>query len=217
MAKKALFSYWSCDMVVAKGFFPKVLGHMAKGHGAVLGLPMRACAESMRKYLDPEIGAIEATKLFELSYTNMHPLFCASHWEAAQFTKLPFTLLWNPGHGLIGHSFSCTPHICIPNEKMVASDRVMDAEIPALCENPYYATDWTDAPIVGVEPLACYYPPFTNHRASVAWVQEWAKNIPKGQHKYLDTQYYYPNYDAFKVNEHTEATGVTAEILRGLK
>ncbi len=215
--KKAYLSYWSCDMVVAQGFFRKILAPMEKGHGAVLGLPLRACAESLRKYLDPHDGAFEAAKLFELSYANMHPIFCASHWEAAQFNKLPFTLLWNTGKGLIGHSFSSTPHILVPNERMIKSDRVMDAEIPELCENPYWATDWTDAPIVGVEPLACYYPPFGNFRASEAQVTEFAKGLPKGQWKYLNTQYYYPNYDAFKVDEHTEATGVTAEILRGLK
>ena len=199
--KKALqegFPYltcWVADLVVAKEFFSKVTSKMEEGHDAVFVLPLRSAAEAMIEKLEEWEYALPAAKLCKLGYENLHPLWVACHWGNPQFSKLPFTLIWNNGRGLKVHSYSLTPIIFKPRESMLGSDRrgMIDGDIPELCENPYWATDWTDAPVIGVEPLFCYYPTFANRPASVELLREWQHAVHPSQVKFLKTPLYYPN------------------------
>jgi hypothetical protein len=190
-----LLTCWVADLVVAKEFFAKILKPMEEGHDAVFVLPLRSAAEPMIEKLDEWEGALPALKLCKYGYENLHPLWWACHWENPLFTKLPFTLLWNNGRGLKAHSYSVTPVIFKPRASMLADDRrgMIDGDIPELCENPYWATDWIDAPVIGVEPLFCYYPTFENRPSSVALLREWQHCLHPSQVAFLKKPLYYPS------------------------
>ncbi len=186
---------WVADLVVAKDFFSKLTERMDSGHDAVFVLPMRSAADSMVEKLDEWEGALPALKLCKFAYENLHPLWWACHWDNPMFTKYPFTLLWNNGRGLKAHSYLNTPIIFKPREGMLAPGRrgMIDVDVPELCENPYLATDWIDAPVIAVEPLFCYYPPFSNRPSSVSYMREWQHVVHPSHIKNLGTPLYYPS------------------------
>jgi hypothetical protein len=198
--KKALdekFDYltaWVADLVVAKDFYPKVMKQLEAGHGAVFVQPPRAAAESIIEHLENFEQGLPALKLWKLCYEHMHPLWWACHWDNPCFTRLPFQLLWNNGKGIRCHSYSTTPIIFKPNEKMLDGRGMIDGDIPSLCENPFWATDWTDAPVIGVEPLFCYYPTFKHERSSIEFMRDtWNHQVHPSQVKFLEKALYYPN------------------------
>lgn len=205
--KKALASnmYLSAivaDHVMAQDFLPKVLSKMDAGHGAVFVQPPRAAAEPTMPVLATNPRALAAHDLWNLCYRNMHPLWVACHWNAAQFSALPFSLLWNNNDGgLLVRSFSITPMIFVPNEKMLSCGGVIDREMPALCENPFWATDWVDCPVIGVEPLFCYYPPFTNKKASTDDVRDWSVCLAKCQMEFVTKRLYFPSEERARIPE----------------
>lgn len=209
--KGTLLSPMVADLIVAKGYLTKILGHMDKGHDAVFCMPLRSAFEAMA-YRLPATGAAEPLDLCKLGYDNLHPLWVACHWNNPQFTKLPFTLLWNSGTGLLAKSFAITPIILDPTEAMEKVNHVIDVEVPSLCTNPYWATDFTDCPIIGVEPLQCYYPPFANASASIETVQAFTKAIHPSQTKHLSVSLYYPSKEIVAIDE-TEANKVVENIL----
>lgn len=161
-----------------------------------------------------EPGALSAEALFTLAYNNLHPLWIACHWENATFTKLPFSLLWNTGEGLIARSFSVTPIAFIPTVEMAQVTGVIDVMVPALCSNPFWASDYLDCPVVGVEPLHCYYPPFTNLPASVDGVRQWARaSLHPSQLQFLKRPFFYPQKDALSAERKLSASNKIIEEL----
>lgn len=193
------------DLVCARDFIPKILSKVDEGYGAVFVQPPRCGADVVAAELDKYPGAMHAEDLWRLCYDNTHPLWVACHWNAAQFTKLPFQLLWNSYRGgILCHSFSITPLAFKPKKEMLERRGMIDGDIPELCENPYWATDWTDAPIVGVEPVFCYFPPWANHVATTGWVQRWARaSLHPSQFEIIKKPLYYPN---------KELCGITPEV-----
>lgn len=181
------------DLVCAKSYIPKVLCCMDKGFDSVFVMPMRSALEAMHHPLSAIEGALPAQDLFELAYANLHPLWVASHWNAPQFTKLPYSLVWNTGNSLVVRSFSVTPIVFIPTIEMLSVKSVIDVEIPSMCKKPFWATDWIDCPILGVEPLQCYYPPFKNGPANVEEIKAWAeRHLHPSQWGFLSQTLYYP-------------------------
>ncbi len=158
----SLLTAWVADLVVAKHFFPKVLHRIEQGHGAVFVLPMRTAAEPMRAALMQFNRALEPYELFALGFRNLHPLWVACEWENRRFTTLPFSMLWSGKRGIQVRSFSLTPVVFKPKPEMIQGRGMIDGDVPGLCDNPYWAINWTEAPVMGVEPLFCYYPPFCN-------------------------------------------------------
>lgn len=189
----AILTTWVADLVVAQDFFPRILARMDAGHGAVFVLPLRSASEAVTPKLAEVHHALPDIQLFNIGFEALHPLWVACHWDNPQFTKLPFTLLWNSGGGLLARSFSTTPIVFKPTEAMLSSRGMIDGDIPGLCENPYWCEDWTDAPVIGVEPLICYYPPFANRPASTGWVNEWTACLDQTQVPFLNKRLYYPN------------------------
>lgn len=186
------------DLVCAKDFLPKIQKKMDEGHGAVFMLPPRGAWESMCNSLAKTDGALEAKELFSLTYQCLHPLWVACQWDGLNFSKIPFSLLWNSGSGLLARSFSITPIIFTPTVHMLNARQVIDVEIPAHCENPYWCENWTDAPVVGSEPVVCYYPPFAHERSSVEKVGNWAqKTLHPSQFGHLRKSLYYPDKETF--------------------
>jgi hypothetical protein len=106
---------------------------------------------------------------------------------------MPFTLLWNNGFGLLARSFSITPIMFKPNKNM-KNCRMIDVDVPKHCENPFWANDWLDCPVVGSEPLFCYYPMFSNFRSNPKWIgREFVKCLDKTQLEFLNYKLYFPS------------------------
>lgn len=211
----ALLTTWVADLVVAKEFFPRVLAKMEAGHGAVFVVPLRSASEAVVPVLNKQAGALSDKDLFSVCHECLHPLWVAAHWHNPQFTKLPFTLHWEGQGGMLSRTFQPTPIVFKPKEEMLQFRGMIDGDIPALCDNPYWAHDWTDAPVAGVEPLICYYPPFANRPASVPFVAEYSENLHKTQIPFLKHHMYYPSKAAvtLKPGVIEESDKVVEEIL----
>lgn len=91
-------------------------------------------------------------------------------------------------------SYSITPIAFTPSDGMLSASQVIDVEIPSMCKNPYWAHDWIEAPVIGVEPLVAYFPPYLNRPATTEWVKQWAlKTLHRSQHSFLKERLYYPS------------------------
>lgn len=190
----ALFTPLVADYVVAKGFFPCLTKRIKEGHDAVLMLPPRCSAETASQVLSQIEGALPPLDLFKICFDHLHSLWRDSYWNTPRFTSIPFVLLWGSERGLLVRTFSLSPLIFRPTERMLRAEGVIDRELPALCENPFFATDWTDAPVVNVEPALCYLGWFGSGPANPKIVGEWAKSslhlTQKGWPKKI---FHYPN------------------------
>jgi len=202
LADDALLTCWVADLVVAKEFFPRIMKRMEDGHDAVFVLPLRSAAEPMASNLLTVQGALPDKELCALGLECLHPLWWACLWNNPMFTKLPFCLLWNTVGGLMARTFSTTPIIFKPRAKMLEGRGMIDGDVPQHCENPYWAHDWTDAPVIGVEPVVCYYPPFANRPATVGYVEEFLGNIDPSQAPFLKHRCFYPDEKSVQMPAH---------------
>ncbi len=191
--RDAYLSALVADLVPAREFIPRILKRMDEGYDSVFMLPPRGAYEAMEERMDHVTGALSDLDLFDQVYTNCHPLWQACHFDSPQFTKLPFTLIWNTTRGYLVRSFSLTPIIFVPTHEMLSCNQVIDIEVPSKCKNPYWAIDWTDAPIAGMEFLHCYFPPFTNEPASIDRIVEFGKrHLHECQWPFIEKVLYYP-------------------------
>lgn len=190
----ALFTPLVADYVVAKGFFTSLLRRIKEGHDAVLMLPPRCSAETAGQILAQVEGALPPLDLFKICFDHLHSLWKDSYWSAPRFTTIPFVLLWGSERGLLVRTFSLSPLIFRPNAKMLQAEGVIDRELPALCENPFFATDWTDAPVVNVEPALCYLGWFGAKGADPRRIAEWTKeSLHPTQRAWLRKTFHYPS------------------------
>lgn len=194
---------WVADLVVSRHFFPYILRHLgdAGGHDAVFVLPLRSAFESSAGYHDQINRAMEPEELFKVGFTHLHPLWLASEYQGHRFTRLPFSLLWSAPHGIMARSFSVTPIIFKPKPAMLEGRCMIDGDIPQHFTNPYWAENWTDAPVIGLEPLFCYYPTFHNTRASKFAIRKWSRtSLHPSQRKFLNRPLYYPDKKTVKLS-----------------
>lgn len=199
LEKDAVVGAWVADLVFAKGSLPKMLGKMGEGHDAIFMMPMRGAADCIQPALQALPGAPTDLELFELCYKGMHHLWTHSMWDSPLFSKFPYSMLWNSGTGLVAHNFGITPIVWRPSKDFGELKGGIDSDLPAWFKKPFWATDWTDAPVACVEPLSNgHYPPFLNHRASEEFVVDWAKrSCMPNQFAYLQQAFYYPTKEAF--------------------
>ena len=197
----ALLTAWVADLVVAKDFFPRILMRIEDGHDATFVLPLRGAFEAAAKYLNQINSALPAQRLFEIAYTNLHPLWVACEWVNKRFTRLPFAILWSTPTGTMARSFSVTPIVFKPQIEMLNTRGMIDGDIPSFFKNPYWCENWTDAPVVGIEPLFCYYPTFRNFPSSAKWVRLWSKqSLHPTQIKYAKKRLYYPDKKTARIS-----------------
>lgn len=211
LEKNAYLSVLVADLVFAKFALPRMLKRLDDGHDAVFMVPIRSAADSVNPLIQRLPGAPTDLELFEIAYKNLHHLWVASHWDAPLFSKFPYSMLWNSGSGLCTHHFGITPIVFKPNKEMINVKGVIDGDVPAFCKNPYWATDWVDAPVAGVEPLSNgHYPPFLQHKASVDYVTMWSKQgtMPE-QLKNVPHALYYPSKQTFN----NDALAASAKIV----
>lgn len=216
--KGAWLGFWVADLVFAQHALPRMVKRLEDGHDAVFNVPIRSAADSVNPYLAKLPGAPSDLELFEMAYHNLHHLWVASHWDSPMFSKFPYSMLWNSGTGLCAHNFGITPILFKPCEEMKNVQGVIDGDVPAFFKNPYWAKDWVDAPVAGVEPLSNgHYPPFLQHKADHKWVAEWAKRgtIPV-QANNLDKPLFYPSEKTFNNGALAAAAGMTARHIQKL-
>lgn len=196
-------SVWVADLVFAQGALPKMLNRLEQGHDAVFMVPIRSAADSVNQLLTSLPGAPSEMELFEMAYANLHHLWTHATWDNPYFSRMPYSILWDSGTGLLAHNFSITPIVFKPTPEMMAIQGGIDTDGPTFCKNPYWATDWLDAPVAGVEPLSNgHYPPFHHQRSSVEWVCEWSKKATHpAQKSYLDKPLFYPSEKIFNSKE----------------
>lgn len=213
--RNAWLSLWVADLVFAKHSLPTMLAHLERGHDAVFNVPIRSAFDSLQPVLAKLPGAPSDLELFEMAYGALHHLWVASIWDSPTFSKFPYSMLWDSGTGLVAHNFGVTPIIFKPNAEMAKVQGVIDADVPAYCKNPYWATDWTDAAVAGVEPLSNgHYPPFLHHRASEPFVVDWALSgtHPSQVHN-LDKPLFYPSRSRFNNPQlAARAAGIAKDI-----
>lgn len=201
---QSVLSMMVADQIVAKEYLPRILSPIEKGHDAVFTIPMRTAAEPMVPLLNYSDGAVTDMELFSLGYQCLHPLWTACLWRTPMFSKIPYSLIWNSGKGLLVRSFAITPIIFKPKEKMLGC-QMIDADVPYLCENPYWATNWTDAPIIGIEPLFCFYPMFSNEKANPRKIKnEFMRALHPSQIDFISQPLYYPSKDVVQMPEEQE-------------
>ena len=189
---------WVSDLVVARDFFSRILKRMDDGHDAVFVLPLRSAFESTAHVFSQINRALVDIDLFGLGFTHLHPLWVACHWGNPSFSRMPYSLLWKSPWGLLARSYSVTPIIFVPKPEMQNTGGIIDVDVPQFCTNPYWCEDWLDAPVIGVEPLFCHYPPFHAQGCSVGIVKRWAyrkENAPihPTQRPMLKKHLYYPS------------------------
>ena len=69
--------------------------------------------------------------------------------------------------------------------------------------NPYWCENWEDAPVIGVEPLFCYYPTFSNNPPTVEFMRAWSRvSLEQSQISYLKHQLFYPNKEFFREDQY---------------
>lgn len=216
LEKDAYLSVLVADLVFAKFALPRMIKRLEAGHDAVFMVPIRSAADSVNPLLQRLPHAPTDLELFEMAYRNLHHLWVASHWDAPMFSKFPYSIVWNSGSGLCTHHFGITPIIFKPTEAMKNVRGVIDGDVPGFCKNPFWATDWIDAPVAGVEPLSNgHYPPFLQHKANIDFVVSWSKEgtMPE-QIKNLNHTLYYPSKQIFNSDKiMTDAALVIDQIL----
>ncbi len=216
----SLCSVWVADLVFAKHALPRILRRLEDGYDSVFMVPIRSAADAVNNLLAPLTGAPTDMELFEMAYANLHHLWTHATWNNPYFSKFPYSMLWNSGTGLLAHNFSVTPIAFKPNAEMLNIKGGIDTDGPTFCRNPYWCTDWLDAPVAGVEPLSNgHYPPFLQQGASVDWVAAWAKKVTlPAQAEWLNKPLFYPSRKIFN-SLALEAQGaeITVSIQRKLK
>lgn len=216
LAKNSWFGCWVADLVFAQHSLPKMLARLEQGHDAVFNVPIRSAADSVNPLLQRLPGAPTDLELFEMAYHNIHHLWVASQWDAPLFSKFPYSMLWNSGTGLVSHHFGITPIVFKPTPEMKAVRGGIDSDMPAFFKNPFWAEDWIDAAVAGVEPLSNgHYPPFLQQPSSVEYVARWAlKATHPNQKEYLHRELYYPSQRTFNSTELAIEAARTARDIR---
>lgn len=202
----ALLTCWVADFVLAKDFFPRIMAKMDAGHDAVFMMPIRSCmeGESMEQALRQAVGALPDNLLFQLAYENMHPLWTHSHWDNPQFTKQPFSLVWNSETAILVRTYATTPLVFKVRPEMMDGRGMIDGDVPKHCTNPFWSNNWTDAPVAEVSPIQCYAPTFTNRPANTTEVAKWSKELDPIQWPMLEHKCYYPDIDTFIKGPHAD-------------
>ena len=87
---------------------------------------------------------------------------------------------------------------------------VIDYSLPPLCRKVKWCHDWTDAPLIGTEPLGSWYPPFSNEKASPFVIREREKKNA-GRMNYVKNRMFYPSEET--VLRGREVLGKSDEII----
>lgn len=174
----------SADTYYGKDSIKSALNYLDNGYDAVINQPMRITYESAAKHLSNH--ALSVDELFEVGFSNLHPIWTSSNWENPYFTLSPYHMIWSDERSICLRGFSLSPSFVIPQEWMLALKGCIDMTIIQNLKNPYYSTDWSEMPMVELQPLLANYPPFGNKRSEIQSVVDWAiQTIPPDNYRNL--------------------------------
>lgn len=219
LESNSLFSAWTADMILAKDCLPKLIDKMADGFDAVLLHPARCAAEAAAKIFDETEGALYACDLWRVCQFYPHPyLSVANHWRSPCFTRYPFYIHWSTPTGYMTRSFATTPIIMRPQEKMTKVTQVIDIEVPAMFEHPYYADDFDEFGIIQAEPILCYSDAYLPSPPQLERLRSFATERHQHQRENFRRKLFYPNRLMANIDVETmyESDRAVDMILQGL-
>jgi hypothetical protein len=172
LEKNLILHLTSADTYYGKGIIKSALNFLSNGYDSVVNQPMRITYESAAQHLSNQVLSVD--ELFEVGFSNLHPLWTSSNWENPYFTLIPYQLIWSDEKSICLRPFSLGVSFAIPQEWMLKVQGCFDMTYISHCKNPYYSTDWSELPMVELQPLLAMYPPFGNKRSDIQAVTDWA-------------------------------------------
>ncbi len=168
--------YTAADIVYGAGVLPALLAKIDEGFDSVFGVPMRGTSEAMQGPLSGYGKALTAAEQYQLCRPALHPLWVASNWDAPDFSRIPYALLWSDASQIVLRPLTISNLIVKVNARMLGvSPTTPDAMIDPYVLHPYYADQWSDFPTVELQGLSSFWPPSRPGPANVAEYQAWAK------------------------------------------
>ncbi len=166
----------TADMVHSAGFLPKMLARMDEGYDSVQGIYLRCTADTLRDPLSTIGRAMPAAEMWQLGRSHLHPLALTSHWNAPDFSKIPYWLMFGQSDFLVLRCLTITTMCVTVSPAMLKAPRnVPDAMVDPYLKNPYVMEDWTENPAMLLEHLTAFYPPYRPGPADllewIAWAQ----------------------------------------------
>jgi hypothetical protein len=170
---KQLMHISCADVYYGPGFFANSFKRFLQGYDSVVTQPMRVAFESASSCLKQGVSDLDA--LFDVGFNNLHPLWMSADWDGRYFSKLPYHIIWSDDRSFCLRGFSLSPLVVVPKEWMLKASGCIDVSFVPFLESPYYATDWQEFPVLELQMLSSFYPPFLHKKASVDTVAFWAK------------------------------------------
>ncbi|MCF8196269.1 MAG: hypothetical protein K9J38_09760 [Polynucleobacter sp.] len=172
-----LFVIATADAYYGKDFLKNAIKHINNGHDGIVHQPIRTTYESSAKYLTS--NSLSVDELFEVGFSNLHPIWTSSNWDNPYFSTSPYHMIWSDERSICLRGFSLSTSVVVPKEWMLLSSGCTDISYVSQLQNPYYSSDWSELPMLELQPLLCFYPPFGNKRSDIQSVVDWAiKSIP---------------------------------------
>jgi len=185
LERNSLMHQACADIYYGSNFWSNSFQLLAK-HNAngLFGFAIRTTLESTYDVL--RVGYFDNDSLFEIGYSNIHPIWSFANWESPYFTKYPYTFLWSSPDQIVCRAFSIPPIIFEPTDKMMAASGCGDISVLPLCERIYIERDWQILPMLEVGMMQAFFPPFSTQRSSVEKLVAWARrHLPAENHANL--------------------------------
>ena len=154
-------------------FFKKDAEYINLGHDAVINSPMKVAFERASNFLIQR--EILVDELFNVAFTNLHPIWTSSNWKNPNFTKLPYKIIWTDENSLCMRGFSHTPILVIPKEWMTTLSGAIDTSFLPYFKNPFYSENWSELPWIELKSLQSTYPPENNNKFNINNIANWAR------------------------------------------
>jgi len=167
-----LFIISTADAYYGKGYLKNAINYISKGHDGIVHQPIRATYESAAKHLNRH--SLSVDELFEIGFSNLHPIWTSSNWDNPHFTLSPYHMIWSDERSICLRAFSLSTSVVVPKEWMLTSSGCTDISYVSQLKNPYYSSDWSELPMVELQPLLSFYPPFGNKKSDIQSVIDWA-------------------------------------------
>ncbi len=166
----------TADMVHSEGFLPKMLAKLDEGHDSVQGIYLRATAETLREPLTTLGRAMTAAEMWSAGRGHIHPLFTSAHWNAPDFSNIPYWPMWVKGDHLVLRCLTITTMaVTVTPEMLKAPRNVPDAMVDPYLTNPYVIENWPEMATLQLEHLTAFFPPF---RPGPSNLLEWLDWMP---------------------------------------
>jgi len=139
----------------------------------LFGFALRTTLDSTFESL--KHGSFDNDALFDIGYSNMHPVWAFANWDSPYFTKYPYTIIWSSPDQIVCRAFSVPAILFKPSSAMFDASGCGDISVLPLCERIYVERDWHVLPALEVGMLQAFFPPFSRQRSSIEELADWAR------------------------------------------